>query len=78
MPPEAATGGPIAKLKDGDIVSVDAVNGTIDVMESDFNQRTPVQLDLTNNQFGTGRELFSLFREHAASASEGGGVFKFQ
>ena len=77
MTPEAATGGPIAKLKDGDIVSLDAVNGTIDVMESDFDQRTPVQLDLSNNHFGTGRELFSLFRENAASASEGGGVFKF-
>ncbi|MBV9331780.1 MAG: dihydroxy-acid dehydratase [Alphaproteobacteria bacterium] len=29
--PEAADGGPIALLKDGDIISIDAVSGTIDV-----------------------------------------------
>ncbi|MEI9901344.1 MAG: dihydroxy-acid dehydratase [Hyphomicrobium sp.] len=29
--PEAAVGGPIGLLKDGDIISIDAVNGTLDV-----------------------------------------------
>jgi len=77
MTPEAAAGGPLAKLQDGDIVSVDAVAGTIDVLESDFKHRTPLKMDLRDNQFGTGRELFSLFRQNAASASEGGGVFRF-
>ena len=77
MTPEAATGGPISKLKDGDIVSLDALTGTIDVMELEFDQRKAVQLDLSDNQFGTGRELFSLFRQNAASASKGGGIFKF-
>ncbi|NJR14090.1 MAG: dihydroxy-acid dehydratase, partial [Phyllobacteriaceae bacterium] len=33
--PEAAVGGPIALLKDGDIISIDAVEGTIDVALSD-------------------------------------------
>jgi len=33
--PEAAVGGPIALLKDGDIITIDAVNGTIDVALSD-------------------------------------------
>src|SRR5687767_1254935 len=33
--PEAAVGGPIALLKDGDMISIDAVNGTIDVKLSD-------------------------------------------
>ncbi len=77
MTPEAADGGPLAKLKDGDMVRVDAVAGTIDVLESDFKHRTPAKMDLSDNQFGTGRELFSLFRQNAASASEGGGVFRF-
>ena len=77
MTPEAVTGGPISKLKDGDIVSLDALTGTIDVMEPEFDQRKAVQLDLSDNQFGTGRELFSLFRQNAASASKGGGIFKF-
>ena len=77
MTPEAAIGGPISKLKDGDVVSLDALNGTIHVMEPEFDQRKAVQLDLSDNQFGTGRELFSLFRQNAASASKGGGIFKF-
>jgi len=33
--PEAAVGGPIALVKDGDIIAIDAVNGTIDVQISD-------------------------------------------
>ena len=33
--PEAALGGPIALLKDGDMITIDAVNGTIDVALSD-------------------------------------------
>jgi len=33
--PEAAVGGPIALLKDGDIIEIDAVNGTLDVKLSD-------------------------------------------
>ena len=77
MTPEAATGGPISKLKDGDIVSLDALTGTIDVMVPEFDQRKAFQVDLSDNQFGTGRELFSLFRQNAASASQGGGIFKF-
>jgi dihydroxy-acid dehydratase len=39
--PEAAVGGPIALLKDGDIITIDAVNGTIDVAltETQFAER---------------------------------------
>jgi dihydroxy-acid dehydratase len=33
--PEAAVGGPIALVKDGDIITIDAVNGTIDVKLTD-------------------------------------------
>ena len=33
--PEAAFGGPIALIKDGDMITIDAVNGTIDVALSD-------------------------------------------
>jgi dihydroxy-acid dehydratase len=39
--PEAAVGGPIALLKDGDIISIDAVNGTIDakLTDAEFAER---------------------------------------
>ncbi|WP_292093071.1 dihydroxy-acid dehydratase, partial [Mesorhizobium sp.] len=33
--PEAAVGGPIGLLRDGDLISIDAVNGTIEVALSD-------------------------------------------
>lgn len=33
--PEAAVGGPIGLIRDGDVISIDAVNGTIDVALSD-------------------------------------------
>ncbi|TIX25480.1 MAG: dihydroxy-acid dehydratase, partial [Mesorhizobium sp.] len=33
--PEAAVGGPIGLIKDGDVISIDAVNGTIEVALSD-------------------------------------------
>jgi dihydroxy-acid dehydratase len=33
--PEAAIGGPIGLLRDGDMITIDAVNGTIDVALSD-------------------------------------------
>ncbi len=77
MSPEAANGGPLAKLKDGDIIRLDAETGTIDVLNDEFVHRVPLTVDLTNNEFGNGRELFSLFRQNASEASEGGGIFQF-
>lgn len=72
--PEAAAGGPLAKLRDGDIVRLDAVAGTLTVLAPDFNSRTPVVADLSANEFGIGRELFSAFRRHAGSADTGGAL----
>ena len=75
--PEAVTGGPLAKLRDGDMVRLDAKNGLIDVLIDEFEKRIPTQVDLSENYVGLGRELFPLFRQHAASASEGAGIFRF-
>nr|WP_319251548.1 phosphogluconate dehydratase [uncultured Celeribacter sp.] len=69
--PEATTGGPIAKLRDGDLVRVDAVAGTLEVLEADFDTRTAVTADLSANKVGLGRELFEAFREKAGPATEG-------
>ncbi len=71
--PEAAEGGPLAKVRDGDMLRVDANEGVLDVVSpSDWRERAPVQLDLVANTRGLGRELFSLFRAHACSAERGG------
>jgi phosphogluconate dehydratase len=74
--PEAAEGGPLAKVRDGDIVRVDAEAGALDVVSpADWRERAPAQLDLAANARGHGRELFSLFRAHACSAERGGSAF---
>ena len=69
--PEAACGGPLARLRDGDMVRLDAVNGTLTVLSDDFENRTPVVADLSANEFGIGRELFAAFRRNVGAATEG-------
>ncbi|MFM7333336.1 MAG: dihydroxy-acid dehydratase, partial [Tabrizicola sp.] len=69
--PEAAAGGPLARLRDGDIVRLDAVAGTLTVLASDFDSRTPVVADLSANEYGIGRELFAAFRRNVGSADTG-------
>jgi phosphogluconate dehydratase len=74
--PEAAEGGPLAKLRDGDVIRVDGDNGVLDVVSPpDWRERAPAQLDLAANARGMGRELFGLFRAHACSAERGGSAF---
>ncbi len=72
--PEAATGGPLARLRDGDIVRLDAVAGTLTVLAEDFDSRAPVTADLSANEFGIGRELFAAFRRHVGPADTGGAL----
>ncbi|MCV2873143.1 phosphogluconate dehydratase [Defluviimonas sp. WL0050] len=69
--PEAAAGGPLARLQDGDLVRLDAVAGTIEVRGVDLAARQPATPDLSMNRFGTGRELFETFRRHVGPATEG-------
>jgi phosphogluconate dehydratase len=69
--PEAAEGGPIARLVDGDVVRLDADSGTLEVLSDGFDTRAPVELDLSGNGIGHGRELFELFRHNAGSANTG-------
>jgi len=69
--PEAAVGGPLARLRDGDVVRLDAVAGTLTVLAPDFDSRAPVVADLSANEYGIGRELFAAFRRHAGPADTG-------
>jgi phosphogluconate dehydratase len=69
--PEAAAGGPLARLRDGDVVRLDAVAGTLTCLAPDFETRTPVVADLSANEFGIGRELFAAFRRNVGSADTG-------
>ena len=72
--PEAAKGGPLARLRDGDIVRLDAAAGTLTVLAPDFDSRAPVTADLSANGHGIGRELFEAFRRTVGTADTGAGV----
>jgi phosphogluconate dehydratase len=71
--PEAARGGAIGRLLDGDLVTIDAERGELSV-ELDpavFAGRSPAPLQLGGHQSGFGRELFGLMRGNAGTAEEG-------
>ncbi|EBA18146.1 phosphogluconate dehydratase [Roseobacter sp. SK209-2-6] len=73
--PEALDAGPIAKLQDGDLLRVDAVTGALEILTPGVLERPAVIADLSGNQHGTGRELFSVFRNTVTSADTGASVF---
>ncbi len=72
--PEALDGGPIARVQDGDVVRVDAVNSTLTVL-TDLSARAPATADLTSAHVGTGRELFAGFRQLVGGAAQGASIF---
>ncbi|MEM9269980.1 MAG: dihydroxy-acid dehydratase, partial [Pseudomonadota bacterium] len=69
--PEALDGGPISKLRDGDIVRVDANSGSLDILTEGVLERPAAQADLQDNRAGIGRELFDVFRANVGRADEG-------
>ena len=69
--PEAAAGGPLARLRDGDVVRLDAVHGTLSVLAPDFDSRSPLTIDLSRNEWGNGRELFETFRRSVGTSTMG-------
>ncbi|WP_411837052.1 phosphogluconate dehydratase [Paracoccus sp. ME4] len=72
--PEAAMGGPLARLRDGDRVRLDAANGTLECLEADFDSREAAVFDPKDSHEGLGRELFAAFRANAGPATDGAGV----
>ena len=76
--PEAADGGPIARLIDGDVIRIDATKGTMDVLVDvkEFAARPLATKDMADNEQGTGRELFAAFRNLAGRADQGASIFR--
>ncbi len=69
MVPEAASGGNIAKLLDGDMIEIDANSGVVNVLDVDLDSRD-CKFEMPKNK-GVGRELFSMFRRQVTPADEG-------
>ncbi|GAA4509556.1 MULTISPECIES: phosphogluconate dehydratase [Nonomuraea] len=78
LSPEAADGGPIALVRDGDVVRLDSAGGTLDLLvpAGELARRTPAGRALSDAEWvGTGRELFATFRRMAGHAEQGAGIF---
>ena len=73
LTPEAANGGMIGRVRDGDPMRYDAAGGRLEVLvdADELAQRPQAEADLTPNTWGTGRELFEAFRRNAKLAEEG-------
>jgi phosphogluconate dehydratase len=74
--PEAAAGGPLALLRDGDIVRLDAPAGKLEALvdAAEWSRRQPAVLSeeqRVDNAHGVGRELFAGMRRNALAAEEG-------
>jgi phosphogluconate dehydratase len=76
--PEAATGGPLARLRDGDLVTVDCDAGevTVHVPAAELAARPAEgRAPRPEEWVGTGRELFAVLRAAVGPADEGASVF---
>ncbi|NOT10540.1 MAG: phosphogluconate dehydratase [Methylococcaceae bacterium] len=73
MCPECEVGGPLAKVRNGDIISLNLQTGDCNVLvdETEFNAREIMPNSAKNHHYGMGREMFGGFRLGASSAETG-------
>ncbi|HBA08140.1 MAG: phosphogluconate dehydratase [Methylotenera sp.] len=76
LSPEASAGGPLAKVRDGDIIRLNATVGMVNVLvdEDEWAEREVAELSDSkrhSNSHGFGRELFGGMRKNVLSAEEG-------
>jgi phosphogluconate dehydratase len=76
--PEAAQGGPIARLQDGDMLELDAATGRLNVLvdAGEFDARIPAEQPVPAHTLG--RNLFAPFRQAAGSAITGASIFDYR
>jgi phosphogluconate dehydratase len=75
LTPECVRGGALARVRDGDIIRLDSVEGRLEahVPAETWQQRECAKGNLSGNEYGFGRELFAPFRA-AAGDAEGGAM----
>ena len=76
LAPEASSGGAIARLRDGDVIRLDANAGTLAALvdPAEFDAREHAASDLSASHEGIGRELFAAFRNSVGMAETGAAV----
>ncbi len=77
LSPESIENGPISKIENDDMIEIDSVKGTLNVIvnEKEFNARKPVQTNIEN--YGMGRELFNNLRSNINYSKDGGSFLNF-
>ena len=77
LSPEALDGGPIGKVRDGDVIRLDADKGVLDILvdRKEFAARPPAPFEGEAERWGTGRELFAGMRALVTSAETGAMTF---
>ena len=75
--PEAMDGGPVGKVRDGEIVCLDAESGVLEarVAAGELESRPSPKPGPDSDQYGFGRELFAGFRERVGTAEKGATIF---
>ena len=73
--PEALDGGPIGRIADGDVIRVDGDAGTLEVLPQGALDRPLATADLSDNQWGVGRDMFHAFRNTVGTADTGATIF---
>ena len=71
--PEAALGGPIGQLRDGDMITINAITGEM-TTDAPLSQRDAITNYKSMNATGFGRGLFKDYRANVGSAEKGGGL----
>jgi phosphogluconate dehydratase len=73
MYPECINGGPLAKVRNGDMISLNIKTGDVNVLvdATEFNGRLPEENSAKNHHVGMGREMFGGFRLGATTAETG-------
>lgn len=76
LTPEASDGGVIGKIQDGDIVTIDADSGALELhVDAAVIASRPAPVQPVGHHTGTGRELFATFRRAVGPADRGASVF---
>jgi phosphogluconate dehydratase len=75
--PEVLAGGPLGRVRNGDMIRLDAENGVLQALVPDLEwaAREHATADLRSNQVGMGRDIFAMFRATVSAAEEGATTF---
>ncbi len=78
LTPEAAKEGILSKVQSGDMIRLDCINGTLELLtdKKEIEKRYAQSPDLSKNRYGMGRELFGVMRNNVNGAEEGACTFQ--